>query len=75
MERSKVTDTNSTITIPVQETMGDTATGHTETKKSEFPDTYTCTYVVYKVWADSDQIWIFYKFLKLLQNQTKVPVL
>ena len=49
MERSKVADTNSTITIPVQETMGDTATGHTETKKSEFPDTYTCTYVVYKV--------------------------
>ena len=40
-----------------------------------FSDTYTCSYVEYQVSADSDQIWIFYKFLKLLQNQAKVPVL
>ena len=40
-----------------------------------FSDTYTCTYVVYKVRADSDQNWIFYEFLKLLQNLAKVPVL
>uniref|UniRef100_A0A1X7TUW5 Death domain-containing protein n=1 Tax=Amphimedon queenslandica TaxID=400682 RepID=A0A1X7TUW5_AMPQE len=33
-KRSKLTDTNSTITIPVQETMGNIATGQTETKKS-----------------------------------------
>ncbi|XP_019857569.1 PREDICTED: uncharacterized protein LOC109585860 [Amphimedon queenslandica] len=32
-KRSKLTDTNSTITIPVQETMGNIATGQTETKK------------------------------------------
>ena len=25
--------------------------------------------------ADSDQVWIFYEFLKLLQNRAKVPVL
>ena len=25
-----------------------------------FPDAYTCTYVVQKVWADSDQNWIFF---------------
>ena len=40
-----------------------------------FSDTYTCTYAVYKVWAGSDQIWIFYEFLKLLKNLVKVPVL
>ena len=40
-----------------------------------FSDAYTCFYVEYQVSADSDQIWIFYEFLKLLQNQAKVPVL
>ena len=40
-----------------------------------FSDTYTCSYVVYQVWADSDQDWIFYKFLNLLQNWADDPVL
>ena len=40
-----------------------------------FSDTYTCSYVVFQFWADSDQNWIFYEFLKLLKNQAKDPVL
>ena len=40
-----------------------------------FSDTYTCTYVVQRIWADSDQNWIFYEFLKLLKNWAKDPVL
>ena len=40
-----------------------------------FSDTYTCSYVVFKVSPDSDQNWIFYEFLKLLKNRVKVPVL
>ena len=40
-----------------------------------FSNTYTCPYVVLKVSAHSDQNWIFYKFLKLLKNRDKVPVL
>ena len=40
-----------------------------------FSDAYTCSYVVWKVLADSDQNWIFYEFLKLLKNQAKHPVL
>ena len=38
-----------------------------------FSDTYTCSYVVFKVSPDSDQNWIFYEFLKLLKNRVKVP--
>ena len=33
-----------------------------------FPDTYTCSYVVFQFWADSDQNLIFYEFFKLLKN-------
>ena len=40
-----------------------------------FSDTYTCPYVALKFSADSDQIWIFYEFLKLLKNRAKDPVL
>ena len=40
-----------------------------------FSDIYTCSYVEYQVSADSDQNWIFYEFLKLLQNWAKDPVL
>ena len=40
-----------------------------------FSDTYTCSYVIFQIWADSDQVWIFYKFLKLLKNLAKYPVL
>ena len=40
-----------------------------------FSDTYTCIYAVWKIWADSDQNWTFNKFLKLLKNQAKDPVL
>ena len=36
-----------------------------------FSDTYTCSYVVYQVLADSDHNLIFYEFLKLLQNRAK----
>ena len=40
-----------------------------------FLDLSTSPYAVYQLWADSDQIWIFYDFLKLLQNRVKDPVL
>ena len=40
-----------------------------------FSDTYTCSYVVFKVSPDCDENWIFYEFLKLLKNRVKVPVL
>ena len=40
-----------------------------------FSDVYTCSYVVLKVWADSDHNWIFYEFLKLLKNLADDPVL
>ena len=33
-----------------------------------FSDTYTCSYVVFQFWADSDQNMIFYEFLKLLKS-------
>ena len=36
---------------------------------------YLPMYIEYKVWAHSDQNWIFYEFLKLLKIWTKVPVL